>query len=84
MPTMWRVIADPDFLVYLDASYEACSHRKILNWQQQEYDEQLVRLAHARDNSDLLVQTDELSEAAVLEEVLTVLRSNQRSSNSSR
>jgi cytidylate kinase len=73
VPEMWQVIAHPDFLIYLDASFESCSRRKILNWHQGEYDEQLGRLAHARENCDLLVQTDGQSEAAVLEEVLSRL-----------
>jgi cytidylate kinase len=81
VPEMWQVIADPDYLVYLDASFEACSQRKDLNWQQDEYEEQLNRLAHARDNSDLHIQTDELSKAAVLEQVLTDLRAKQRTSS---
>ena len=73
VPEMWKVIAHPDFLIYLDASFQSCSRRKILNWHQGEYDEQISRLAHARENCDLLVQTDGQSEAAVLEEVLSRL-----------
>ena len=74
---MWQVIAKPDFLIYLGASFQTCIRRKHLNWQQRDYDEQLGRLAHARENCDLLVQTDDLSQAAVLEEVLSELRARQ-------
>ena len=73
VPEMWQVIAQPDFLIYLDASFQACSQRKNLNWQRRDYDEQLIRLAHARENCDLLVQTDGQSEAAILEDVLNKL-----------
>jgi len=73
VPKMWQVIARPDFLIYLDASFQACSQRKNLNWQQREYDEQLKRLAHAKENCDLLVHTDDLSEADVLRKVLSEL-----------
>ena len=77
VPEMWRVIAKPDFLIYLEASFQTCSQRKHLNWQQRDYHEQLGRLAHARESCDILVQTDDLSEAAVLEEVLSDLRARQ-------
>ncbi|MEE9217401.1 MAG: hypothetical protein V3U32_08200, partial [Anaerolineales bacterium] len=63
VPEMWQVITQPDFLVYLDASFQICSQRKNLNWHQRDYDEQIIRLAHARENCDLLVQTDGQSEA---------------------
>lgn len=81
VPEMWQVIAQPDFLIFLDASFQSCSQRKILNWHQDEYDEQLDRLAHARENCDLFVQTDGQSEAAVLEEVLSRLPPIQRPSS---
>jgi cytidylate kinase len=81
VPEMWQVIAKPDFLIYLEASFQTCSRRKRLNWQQRDYDEQLGRLAHARESCDLLVQTDDLSEAAVLEQVLSDLCARQLLSN---
>lgn len=77
VPEMWQVIAKPDFLVYLETSFDICNLRKSLNWQVRDYDEQLRRLAHAREHCDLLIQTDDLSESAVLEEVLTALRTRQ-------
>ena len=74
VPEMWQVIAKPDYLIYLNASFEVCSLRKTLNWSRSDYDEQQRRLAHAKDHCDLLVETDELSESAVLDEVLVALR----------
>lgn len=76
VPEMWQVIAQPDLLVYLDASFQTCSQRKNLNWRQRDYDEQNLRLAHAKENCDLLIQTDGQSEANVLEEVLSKLPFN--------
>ena len=73
VPEMWQVIAQPDLLVYLDASFQTCSQRKNLNWRQRDYDEQNLRLAHAKENCDLLIQTDGQSEANVLDEVLSSL-----------
>ena len=78
VPEMWQVIAQPDLLVYLDASFQTCSQRKKLNWRQRDYDEQNLRLAHAKENCDLLVQTDGQTEAKVLEEVLSKLPLNPR------
>jgi deoxyadenosine/deoxycytidine kinase len=76
VPEMWQVIAQPDFLVYLNASFQTCSHRKNLNWRQRDYDEQDLRLTHAKENCDLLIQTDGQSIANVLEEVLSNLPFN--------
>ena len=80
VPEMWQIIAQPDLLVYLDASFQTCSRRKNLNWRQHDYDEQNLRLAHAKENCDLLIQTDGQSEANVLEEVLSNLPFNPRPS----
>ena len=76
VPEMWQIITQPDLLVYLDASFQTCSRRKNLNWRQRDYDEQNLRLAHAKENCDLLIQTDGRSEANVLEEVLSNLPFN--------
>ena len=73
VPEMWKVIARPDILVYLDASFHECSQRKNLNWRQRDYDEQNLRLAHAKENCDILIQTDGQSEEAILAEVLSRL-----------
>ena len=76
VPEMWQIITQPDLLVYLDASFQTCSRRKNLNWRQRDYDEQNLRLAHAKENCDLFIQTDGRSEANVLEEVLSNLPFN--------
>ena len=75
VPEMWQVITNPDYLIYLEASFQSCSNRKPLNWQENDYDEQLSRLAHARENCNLLIQTDDRTEGEVLEAVLDALRS---------
>jgi cytidylate kinase len=63
---MWERMAKADVLIYLNASYETCTRRKSLNWTQKEYDEQVRRLKHARENCDLEIQTDNLSADQVL------------------
>lgn len=70
---MWQRIAHPDFLVYLSASYLICTERRQLNWTEDDYREQLRRLAHARQHADLLVETDQISAAEVLSLVLARL-----------
>ena len=70
---MWRRLAKPEVLIFLDASYPTCSRRKQLDWLPQEYDEQQRRLAHARANCDIYVFTDDNSAEAVLQIVLQAL-----------
>ncbi|MCJ7567642.1 MAG: hypothetical protein MUO58_08890 [Anaerolineales bacterium] len=67
---MWQVLTKPDILVYLDASYETCTMRKVLNWKRHEFDEQIRRLSHAREHCDIYLQTDDLSPAEVLREII--------------
>jgi deoxyadenosine/deoxycytidine kinase len=70
---MWRRLVHPDVLVFLDASYETTLKRRNLNWNQADYDEQQRRLAHARQNADLYLATDELSPQEVEAKVVAFL-----------
>ncbi|MCJ7511607.1 MAG: hypothetical protein MUO23_01400 [Anaerolineales bacterium] len=70
VPAMWQILARPQLLVYLHASYAACTARKQLNWSEGEYQVQLARLSHARAHCDVLVNTDGLSPEQVLQAVL--------------
>jgi cytidylate kinase len=79
VPQMWQVMTNPDCLIYLDASYEICSERKKLNWSQAEYDEQIRRLAHARENTDIYIQTDDMDLADVLAKALEAIKELQGS-----
>ena len=72
---MWKQITDPDVLVYLDASFETCTERKKLNWKQKEFNEQVRRLSHARENCDLYFFTDDLAQDEILSHVLRELKS---------
>ncbi len=73
VPYMWQRITHPDVLVFLDASFPVCTARRRLNWTQADFDEQLRRLSHAREHADLIIQTDALTIAEVLEYVLGFL-----------
>ncbi len=73
VPYMWQRIADPDLLVFLDASFAVCTARRRLNWTEADYEEQVHRLSHARQHADLIVPTDALSIQEVLDCVLDFL-----------
>lgn len=61
VPDMWFRITNPDILIYLEAGYETTIKRKNLNWSRTEYETQLERLKHARQNAHILIDTDALS-----------------------
>jgi ribose 1,5-bisphosphokinase PhnN len=66
VPDMWRRIARPDFLIYLDARLETIARRRRIDWGQERLDQLNARLAHARAHADLLLPTDDLTPAQVL------------------
>lgn len=70
---MWRVIAKPDILIYLHCSFENSTTRRNLNWKPADYEEQLRRLAHAREHADLIIDTDLLDIGGVLARALEFL-----------
>ncbi len=69
-PSMWRDIANPDVLIFLDVSYPLTLKRGLPNWQESEYQEEQRRLAHARQHADLYIHTDALTPDEVLQQVL--------------
>lgn len=73
VPDMWKKMAQPDLLIYLNVSYDVSTHRKNLNWKINELVEQISRLRHARENCDIFIQTDRLTPDQVLGEVLAKL-----------
>ena len=71
---MWQVIARPDILIYLAASFPVSTARRKLNWQEKDFNEQLRRLAHAREHADLIIDTDALTPGQVLQKALDFLK----------
>ena len=69
VPYMWQAISRPDLLVYLDASEEVTLQRGQQHYVRDYVGIQRRRLAHAREHCDLYVDTDDLTEAQVLERV---------------
>ncbi len=70
VPDMWKRITNPDFLVYLDVSYQVSTQRRKLDWTQAEYEEEKRRLNHAFEHADLYLFTDNLSPDDVFNEIL--------------
>jgi hypothetical protein len=67
---MWKKIANPDILVYLNVAYPTTLQRKNLDWSYDEYLEQITRLSHAHNFADLIIETDSLSPQQVLDKIL--------------
>lgn len=70
---MWRRISNPDLLIYLDVSYPASCQRRQMNWNQAEYQEQVSRLAHARQHAHLILDTDLLTIEEVRQKVIAFI-----------
>ncbi|HEC22385.1 MAG TPA: hypothetical protein ENI95_05650 [Chloroflexi bacterium] len=73
VPDMWRRIARPDVLIYLDVTYETARQRREIYWGPERLEEEAERLAHAREHCDLYIATDDLTEEEVQTRVLTFL-----------
>lgn len=73
VPDMWRKITKPTILVFLDVSYEFTIARRQLNWTRSEYDQQMIRLSHARANANIIVDTNNRSPDQVCIIVLSYL-----------
>jgi len=73
---MWQIITKPELLIYLNASFPISTARAKLDWQEKDYDEELRRLAHAREHANLLIETDNLTPEEVLQKVLDFLIRN--------
>ncbi len=71
---MWKRIANPQVLVFLDASYPVTNARRNLGWSETDYQEQHRRLAHARQHADLYIFTDLLSVDAVEKKIIEFLQ----------
>jgi cytidylate kinase len=70
---MWQIISRPDLLIYLAASFPVSTARRKLDWQEKDYQEQLRRLAHAREHAHLMIDTDNLTPEQVLQKALDFL-----------
>jgi deoxyadenosine/deoxycytidine kinase len=58
VPYMWQHLTNPDVLIYLDVSFPVSLQRRKFTWTLAEYEEQLHRLRHARENAHFYLHTD--------------------------
>ena len=72
---MWRRIAQPDILIFLEVSFQETLNRSSLNWSRSEYAQQIDRLSHARKHADLVINTSDLTPSQILVTVLEFLES---------
>lgn len=74
VPDMWKRVSRPDVLVYLDVDYESIRERRPrMRFRQDDLAEQKQRLEHARQHSDLYVDTSDMSPAGVETRALSYL-----------
>lgn len=73
VPDMWQRLANPDVLIFLEASYPVTKQRKPFDWSEKEYREQIRRLQHADKHADLRIDTDDLTPEEILSIVLDYL-----------
>jgi len=71
---MWRRIANPDILIFLQCSFENATTRRKLNWLPADYEEQLRRLSHALEYADIIIDTNLLNADEVLAQALIHLK----------
>ena len=71
---MWQRIAQPDILIFLDASLATINQRLRVNWEQSYLDEMRRRLTHARAHAHCAIDTNPLSPDQVCEHVIGFLQ----------
>ena len=77
MPDMWQRIRPPDWLIFLDVNLLAQGARRPdVSWSEPWRRTELQRLAHARNNADLLIDTSSLAPPRVLQQAVSFLRVN--------
>jgi hypothetical protein len=69
-PDMWKRIANPDLLIYLDVSFQATLDRRGPTWwRRKDYDEQQHRLRHARAHAELYFLTDDMPAESIAAQI---------------
>lgn len=71
---MWLRITHPDLLIFLQTTFLVSTQRRQLNWREEDFIEQQRRLSHAYQHADLIVETDSLTPAQVLDRVMAFLK----------
>lgn len=67
VPTLWQQFDRPTYLIYLYASLEdQMQRRQDVSWSATYHEEEMRRLAHAREHADLRIDTGKLKPEDVL------------------
>ncbi len=78
VPDMWYRITRPDILIFLQVSYETTLRRKNLDWTRKEYEIQFERLHHARQNAQIIIETDLLTPEELISRAVIAIQSITR------
>ena len=76
VPDMWKRLTNPDSLIYLHVSYPLTLTRREMDWTEEEYQTQLHRLRHAREQANLFINTDSIDPDEVLQRVLAYIETH--------
>ncbi|MBT3322413.1 MAG: hypothetical protein HN392_09030 [Anaerolineae bacterium] len=74
---MWRRLANPDILIFLQVSYPIAQERRRLSWGPKEYEVQQHRLRDAREYADFYLDTDKLTPEEIFLKVLEFIREDK-------
>jgi len=74
VPDMWNRLTRPDILIFLQVAYETTLKRKNLNWTRKEYETQLERLQHARQNAQIIIETDLLTPEELISRAVVAIQ----------
>ncbi len=78
VPDMWQRIRPPDWLIFLDVDLPGQGARRPdISWSEPWRRTELKRLAHARNNADLLINTSSLTPERVLQRTVRFLQVNR-------
>lgn len=80
---MWQRISKPDILIYLDVSFEISMRRRLMDWTEADFMDQVNRLQHARQHASLYIDTTNLTPDDVLQKSLDFFASRDRNSSRS-
>jgi thymidylate kinase len=83
VPDMWKQIANPGLLIYLDVSYEVSMQRRKLDMTKMEFEQLVERLSHARVHAHLYIDTENISPEEVVARVFSFLDQNSQNAQSS-
>jgi hypothetical protein len=78
--TMWQMTR-PSHLIYLDVDLPNIKQRRKIPWGQEYLTEENERLAHARQNADLIISTNDWEPDQVVQQALDFLKVQNYDSN---